>query len=509
MDVSRTRSPGGRRHHSNPAGSICQRSPLQTIALAACCGASLWLTGCQSMRALSGDKTPEPSLKDTLAKSLEHDRRLPTSPASLSSAAGQAGGTTVVQHLQLGDQALAQHSQNPAQLSEARNHFEEVLRADPSNATAHHRLGVIGDLTHDFKQAERHYAQALQRNPRDPQLLHDIGYSYLLQGKPVEAIPYLQQAVSVQPGFEMATRKLADAYVQNRQPELAEQTLRQILPDAEVRQELAQLEAAHDPASRPSIIGRVRDNMRDLRPETQANDDAAQQLLAELERARSGGELARQQRAMQQAAAPRPGATPYWNGAPQQPQLHDSQLSSALANIDRQAAGAVGQPVYIDHQNGGAPVSMASANPWGAAPGGGNGGYPINGTPPGQPGMSPGYAMSPPAGTANAPMSLAETGAPTAPGNASPNPAGAFQYAEVIRGTQRGTASPWEANLAQGRAATQLPSGPIYTPGAGPGVSPAGGQIPANGYGVVSADGSSVDMFAGGEMSQSPGWVTP
>ena len=39
-----------------------------------------------------------------------------------------------------------------------------------------------------------------------------------------------------------------------------------------------------------------------------------------------------------------------------QPYIPDSHLSSALAQIDRQAAGNVGQPVYLDRQNGGAPI---------------------------------------------------------------------------------------------------------------------------------------------------------
>ena len=127
--------------------------------------------------------------------------------------------------------------------------------------------------------------QALQRNPQDAQLLHDIGYSYLLQDKPTEAIPYLQRALTVVPGFEMANRKLADAYIQTGQKSLAEQTLRKILPVEDVQAELARLESTYDPAMKPSLFGRMRNNIRDLRPDEQGRDDPTRQLLADLERA--------------------------------------------------------------------------------------------------------------------------------------------------------------------------------------------------------------------------------
>ena len=44
---------------------------------------------------------------------------------------------------------------------DARSDFNEVLRVDRHNFTAHHMLGRIGDMTSRFDDAEYHYLQGL------------------------------------------------------------------------------------------------------------------------------------------------------------------------------------------------------------------------------------------------------------------------------------------------------------------------------------------------------------
>jgi Flp pilus assembly protein TadD len=433
MDVSRTIAAIGLwRESRHPVGKVELR--WRRFVLTACCGASLGLVGCQSAGWLSrsGDKSNE-SVKAELDALLNRNRE--HAAADSSSAAAPAGSAVVARQLQMGDQALAEHGQNPARLSDARKHFEEVLRADPNNATAHHRLGVIADLTNNFPEAERHYAQALQRNPSDPQLLHDIGYSCLLQDKPDQAVKYLERACELSPGFDMASRKLADAYVRTNQPELARQTLARLMPADQAGEELQRLQAAHDPAAKPSLFGRVRQNMRDLRPEDAPPDDSAtQELLVQLEQARRERDRERQQSqqqpfAQQPAVAQNPLAAA---GGWPQPALtvHDSQLSQAMAALERQSHPAVGQPVYID----------ANAR-------------------------TPGYGPGPMAG-AQVPQMVAQA-APVMSGPVAGQPSvgeQGFQYAEVIRGTQRGTASPQEAYLARQQAANPGWSRPVQAP---------------------------------------------
>ncbi len=543
---------------SNATQGAARRSPQpesrrawRNLLFAACCGASLTATGCQSPGLLSKSKSAEDSPRDAMAKLLAESRA--ASGGSTATAASNssvlpmhggagAGPATVAQHLQLGDQALADHAQNPARLVEAQAHFEEVLRASPSHPTAHHRLGVVADLNHDYPRAERHYAQALQQSPHDSQLLHDIGYSYLLQDKPEQAIPYLQQALTLSPTFDMAARKLADAQVRTRQIDLATQTLRQVLPEPQVQEELARLKSAHDPAAKPSLLGRVRENMRDLRPES-TPPDARQQLLAELELARGEVERARADRAAQsQPPSGHPANSP-WGMSPQQQKLHyNSQLSQAIADIDRRSAPPVGQPVYLDATSGGTPQygqpqygqpqsqQYVQTQQYGQPPhpqAGHGWGTPQMATAMPQGGQVPtghGLPMVQPQVTAN---SAASVHTPSGfPGDADPrdvysagpglaaSPATSdpenFSYAEVIRGSRRGTAAPWEA---QTFSQQNLAGRPGVSPANGiaqgtqpPAIQPAGGQMPASQAAVTPA---SREVNSALYTEPSPYWATP
>lgn len=462
-----------RRRRSARIGDGSPRS--RACVLAVCCGAAVTWSGCQSLRSLASQQKSPDDVRQTLAAALEQDRPLPAATglnSAMPVSAPATGPTGVATLLQRGDQALSEHSQNPARLSDARNQFEEVLRTDPANATAHHRLGVIADLSRNFPEAERHYAQALQRTPNDPQLLHDIGYSYLLQDQPQQAIPYLERSVELAPGFEMASRKLADAYVRTRQTDLAQRTLARLVPAAQVQDELNRLQAAHDPASRPSLLGRVRDNMRDLRPEESPASDPNQQLLAELQQARQAGDQARLQRAQQSVAAAGtsgPAAPNAWSQSA--PTVHDSQLSTAIAGIEAAARPYAGRPMYIDPRAGGSPVyghpqAVASAaGAWGQ-PGGVPG--PMSG------GQVPAYG-----GPGADPASIPIGSYPGSPNGGAPSTAtGEFHYAEVIRGTQRGTASPAEAVYAQSRPTLPAGNGSPPAVEANPSaISMAGGQL--------------------------------
>ncbi|MFV0445854.1 MAG: tetratricopeptide repeat protein [Planctomycetaceae bacterium] len=418
---------------------------LRRAVLALCCGTAVSLTGCQSAKVFSQSKEdPQASFKEELALALQQDRKLPSGgPAS--AAATSPGAGNVSRLIQNGDQALSEHAQNPARLAEARNQFEEVLRIDPNNAVAHHRLAVIGDLAHNFGDAEKHYAQALRANPNDAQLLHDIGYSYMLQEKPGEAIPYLKRSLEVSPGFDMAARKLADAYVRTRQTELAQQTLSQVMPSAQVGAEIERLQAAHDPARKPSLFGR----MRDLRPEEAAPDSPTQQLMAELEHARVEAERARLDKQQAQVAQQQMAA----DGWPQRPPVHDSQISQVMAAMDQQSRPPVGQPIYLDPGRPGAtpytdPRQLAAGpNAWGQPVPNTTGYGPADNDPVSGPmagGQVPSQAGPGPSAMQTASDSRAQYNDP------------GFQYAEVIRGTQRGSASPDAAYLAQ----QQRPSAP-------------------------------------------------
>ena len=94
-------------------------------------------------------------------------------------------------------------------LKDAQIYFRQALDIDPTNFHAHHMLARIGDQTQQYEEAEGHYLAALSSNPADPNLLSDMGYSYLLQGEYHYADSYLKRALTYAPGHRMARRNLA------------------------------------------------------------------------------------------------------------------------------------------------------------------------------------------------------------------------------------------------------------------------------------------------------------
>lgn len=128
------------------------------------------------------------------------------------------------------------------QLDQARQSFQEVLRVEPNHATAHQGLAMVADLTKNWTESDYHYKQALKIRPRDPGLLNDVGYSYLLQGRYQEAASYLDQAVELNPKHEKAQENLAMLSLRKGDRADAEARLLRLYPAGEARRHLARLE---------------------------------------------------------------------------------------------------------------------------------------------------------------------------------------------------------------------------------------------------------------------------
>ncbi|MEZ6068192.1 MAG: tetratricopeptide repeat protein [Planctomycetaceae bacterium] len=285
-----------------------------------------------------------------------------------------------------------------------------MLAQAPDHPVAHHRLAVIADLDRDFARAAQHYARALQRNGDDPQLLHDVGYSYLLQDRPNDAIPYLAKALERNPEFELAARKLADAYVRTGQEQLAQQVLASVMPAQLAQAELKELRTASDPSAKPSLFGRMRQNLEDLRPAAQTDVDPTQELLADLQQAKLQGNQQRLQREAERAQreSMQRLANPVQQAGLMQPDgsMHDSQLRQAIASIDRAGQSAQRAPLVLDpslprgyapangHRGPGVPAAeMAGTSPWNSAAAGNAGGFDPSRPDEGRPQPS-GYAAS-------------------------------------------------------------------------------------------------------------------
>jgi uncharacterized protein HemY len=148
-----------------------------------------------------------------------------------------------------GQQAIAD-----GRLAEARQAYEQILRADPDHASAHHELAMVGDLSSDWQDAEYHYKEALRIRPRDANLLCDVGYSYLLQDRYAEASRYLDKAVELQPDHEIAHMNLALLDLKQGRRAAAEDRVRRRHPNLALSSQLmAQLDSQLAQMTKPIV----------------------------------------------------------------------------------------------------------------------------------------------------------------------------------------------------------------------------------------------------------------
>lgn len=137
--------------------------------------------------------------------------------------------------------AKAQAAEIQGNKKQAKEYYELTLTLQPTNTTAHHRLGVLADQKGDFPEAERHYITALQQDGKNPDLLNDLAYSYLIQKRTMEARPFLESALRVNPNHAPALNNLGLFYAQQGQYEAALETFRRVGTDAEAQKKMSRL----------------------------------------------------------------------------------------------------------------------------------------------------------------------------------------------------------------------------------------------------------------------------
>lgn len=84
----------------------------------------------------------------------------------------------------------------------AQEHFMKARTADPFNAEAWLGLAAAYDQLGRFDLADRAYRQTESLIGPAPQLLNNIGYSYLLRGDTQKARGYLERAAAALPQDE-------------------------------------------------------------------------------------------------------------------------------------------------------------------------------------------------------------------------------------------------------------------------------------------------------------------
>jgi Flp pilus assembly protein TadD len=102
-----------------------------------------------------------------------------------------------------------------ADLKNAVHLFEKARTTDPAHAKiASRRLAVLYDKAGEFQKATAEYEALLRANPKDADLLTDIGYSYYCRGDWTNAEVYLAKAVQLDPAHKKAWTNLGLALAQ-------------------------------------------------------------------------------------------------------------------------------------------------------------------------------------------------------------------------------------------------------------------------------------------------------
>lgn len=208
--------------------------------------AVLATSGCQSGSSWSRlfVKAPPHSDKATLSiLNQGRNKSQPGLPIPTRKAQEEAHSADVAKLLDTAESSMKSYYQdsNNIHLVEAQKQYQAAIKLQSGCSEAHHGLAIVSDLKQDYPNAELHYRAALDSDPNNSQVLGDLGYSYLLQGKLNQSETLLEQAIKADRGNEQAHRNLAYVYGKTGRPELAESTFRKVLNEAEVRQEMAAL----------------------------------------------------------------------------------------------------------------------------------------------------------------------------------------------------------------------------------------------------------------------------
>jgi Tfp pilus assembly protein PilF len=97
----------------------------------------------------------------------------------------------VVAHVQLG---LLTHD------ADARRHYEEAIRIDPTFYAAEYNLGNLL-LSDDPQQAIIHYRRAAQESPGDARVQNNLGIALAKTGNVTEAAQHFRSAAALLPDY--------------------------------------------------------------------------------------------------------------------------------------------------------------------------------------------------------------------------------------------------------------------------------------------------------------------
>ena len=265
----------------------------------------LLLAGCQSTNSLSSRMSTAMFGSSKTAHTFSEDNPDSVAPST--------------QHLANKDFNLGNQALKKGKLSQAKKHFLSVVKQNPDNAAAHHRLGYIADKSGDFTKAEIHYITALKLDSQNADIASDLGYSYLLQDRYVESQRYLEKALAINPEHKASLLNMATLHGEKGEYDEALALLRHTGSEEQAQKSMAQLFPQGRPGakSNESLAGQLNQQMNNPRERLDQSALEFQQKMA--------ASQSRQQQAPRQQNVP--GAYPGMPGNERNPRQHQYELT--------------------------------------------------------------------------------------------------------------------------------------------------------------------------------------
>lgn len=100
----------------------------------------------------------------------------------------------------------------------AKQRYEQIVRADPRQADALNRLGVIAGRNKDYMASARYFAEAVKVEPKNAPLRGNLGVAYLKAHDLTNALIHLKKALALDKRSPIALYNLADCFSQLEKP---------------------------------------------------------------------------------------------------------------------------------------------------------------------------------------------------------------------------------------------------------------------------------------------------
>ena len=104
---------------------------------------------------------------------------------------------------------IARLHERSGKLSKALELYQDLQNRRPNNPAVNHRLGVVYSRLGDHVESEKHFLAAIEKSPRDKDILTDFGYSLYVRNELGRAEEILRQAIALDANNPRAINNLA------------------------------------------------------------------------------------------------------------------------------------------------------------------------------------------------------------------------------------------------------------------------------------------------------------